>query len=159
MLGTQPTGRRKRRPMTGSAKQSIPQRGERMDCLVAITAKKKQTDKLLILFNVMDEPPPSVLFHPRGSAKGRCGTRNDGKSDSTTRPGLSRWTSAAVRNGPMWSGEVIYLRTRHTEILYVGSRSSGSRKSGVSPRPSRAANPSGARLTRSCSGAAEQVTT
>src|SRR5882757_6332918 len=40
--------------------------------------KKKQTDKLLILFNVMDEPPPSVLFHPRGSAKGRCGTRNDG---------------------------------------------------------------------------------
>src|SRR5712675_365184 len=41
--------------------------------------KKKQTDKLLILFNVMDEPPPSVLFHPRGSAKGRCGTRNDGR--------------------------------------------------------------------------------
>src|SRR5882757_6776891 len=40
--------------------------------------KKKQTDKLLILLNVMDEPPPSVLFHPRGSAKGRCGTRNDG---------------------------------------------------------------------------------
>src|SRR5712672_2905890 len=43
-------------------------------------AKKKQTDKLLILFNVMDEPPPSVLFHPRGSAKGRCGTRNDEES-------------------------------------------------------------------------------
>src|SRR6266581_7824976 len=43
-------------------------------------AKKKQTDKLLILLNVMDEPPPSVLFHPRGSAKGRCGTRNDEES-------------------------------------------------------------------------------
>jgi hypothetical protein len=58
-----------------------------------------------------------------------------------------------------WRCGPIYLRTRHTEILCVGSRSSGSRKSGVSPRPSRAANPSGARLTRSCSGAAEQVTT
>src|SRR6267154_4492582 len=50
----------------------------RLDCFVADAPKKKQTDKLLILFNVMDEPPPSVLFHPRGSAKGRCGTRNDG---------------------------------------------------------------------------------
>src|SRR3979409_101910 len=48
-----------------------------LDCFVADAPKKKQTDKLLILFNVMDEPPPSVLFHPRGSAKGRCGTRND----------------------------------------------------------------------------------
>jgi|SRR3984893_10790171 len=61
--------------------------------------------------------------------------------------------------GRSWRCGSIYLRTRHTEILCAGPRSSGSRKSGVSPRPSRAANPSGARLTRSCSGAAEQVTT
>src|SRR6267378_1294600 len=56
-----------------------------------------------------------------------------------------------------WRCGSIYLRTRHTEILCVGSMSSGSRKPGVSPRPSRAANPSGASLTKSCSGAAAQV--
>src|SRR5712672_1226940 len=99
----EPTGRANARPMTGSAKQSIARaviaseakqsilpRKERMDCFAP---KKKQTDKLLILFNVMDEPPPSVLFHPRGSAKGRCGTRNDGKNAPSLRleiPGLRR---------------------------------------------------------------------
>src|SRR5882757_11057293 len=63
--------------MTGSAKQSM-ERQRKDGLLRRFAPKKKQTDKLLILFNVMDEPPPSVLFHPRGSAKGRCGTRNDG---------------------------------------------------------------------------------
>src|SRR5882757_3634904 len=64
--------------MTGSAKQSM-ERQRKDGLLRRFAPKKKQTDKLLILFNVMDEPPPSVLFHPRGSAKGRCGTRNDDK--------------------------------------------------------------------------------
>src|SRR5712671_434833 len=63
------------------AQRSNPEDGiAGLDCFVAYVTKKKQTDKLLILFNVMDEPPPSVLFHPRGSAKGRCGTRNDEKN-------------------------------------------------------------------------------
>src|SRR5258707_6380006 len=35
MLGTQPAGRATARPMTGSAKQSIAPRKERMDCFVA----------------------------------------------------------------------------------------------------------------------------
>src|SRR5712672_2497503 len=65
--------------MTGSAKQSM-ERQRKTGLLRRFAPKKKQTDKLLILFNVMDEPPPSVLFHPRGSAKGRCGTRNDEKT-------------------------------------------------------------------------------
>src|ERR1700704_2788521 len=70
----------KRRPMTGSAKQSRNCTARGVGLLRRFAPKKKQTDKLLILFNVMDEPPPSVLFLPRGSSKGRCGTRNDGKS-------------------------------------------------------------------------------
>ena len=36
MLGTQPTGRANARPMTGSAKQSIVPRNDRMDCFVAL---------------------------------------------------------------------------------------------------------------------------
>src|SRR5712672_254754 len=78
--------------MTGSAKQSM-ERQRKDGLLRRFAPKKKQTDKLLILFNVMDEPPPSVLFHPRGSAKGRCGTRNDGKNAPSLRleiPGLRR---------------------------------------------------------------------
>src|SRR5712671_2426158 len=74
----EPTGRANARPMTGSAKQSRAAERGVTGLLRRFAPKKKQTDKLLILFNVMDEPPPSVLFHPRGSAKGRCGTRNDG---------------------------------------------------------------------------------
>src|SRR3979490_731999 len=77
--------------MTGSAKQSRGRTRRSVTGLLRRSApKKKQTDKLLILFNVMDEPPPSVLFHPRGSAKGRCGTRNDEEL-------LSNNTSAAAR--------------------------------------------------------------
>src|SRR5882757_9868319 len=71
--------------MTGSAKQSM-ERQRKDGLLRRFAPKKKQTDKLLILFNVMDEPPPSVLFHPRGSAKGRCGTRNDGRHAFTPPP-------------------------------------------------------------------------
>src|SRR3977135_2990428 len=76
----------KRRPMTGSAKQSRNCTARGVGLLRRFAPKKKQTDKLLILFNVMDEPPPSVLFHPRGSAKGRCGTRNDGKHTFAASP-------------------------------------------------------------------------
>src|SRR6266581_3010720 len=36
MLGTQPTGRANARPMTGSAKQSMAPRKERMDCFAAL---------------------------------------------------------------------------------------------------------------------------
>src|ERR1700704_1630627 len=60
--------------------------------------KKKQTDKLLILFNVMDEPPPSVLFHPRGSAKGRCGTRNDGEDERRHETTLARHCERSEAN-------------------------------------------------------------
>ena len=73
----------KRRAMINSAKQSR-SASNGAGLLRRVAPKKKQTDKLLILFNVMDEPPPSVLFHPRGSAKGRCGTRNKGPTPTLT---------------------------------------------------------------------------
>ena len=92
--------------------------------------------------------PCRLSFRPFLSAKAFCcwplplrrSRATASSKDAPARTHDARWRCGAT-----------YLRTRHTEILCVGSRSSGSRKSNVSPRPSRAANPFGASsLTKSC---------
>lgn len=76
-------------------------------------------------------------------------------SDCAASGGGTRLEALASRLFPVH----LYFLTRHAEILVPGPRSIGSRKSGVSLRPSRASNPSGESLTMFRSGAAEQVTT
>src|SRR5712672_1402673 len=110
--------------MTGSAKQSM-ERQRKDGLLRRFAPKKKQTDKLLILFNVMDEPPPSVLFHPRGSAKGRCGTRNDGESaNQFTR--ISALIISAAFSPIMMVGALVLppIRVGMTEASTMRRRSS-----------------------------------